>query len=96
LVAVDVGPPSYRRDCLVIPMQWCALRAATLFSRFEGDLEVAPLGERTTQITLMGSYEPQLAIVGASVDRLVRHRIVEASVRSFLTRIAVVLDAAAA
>jgi hypothetical protein len=36
----------------------------------------------------MGGYDPPLAGFGRQADRLLLHRVAEASVRSFLTRVA--------
>jgi hypothetical protein len=51
------------------------------------DLEVAPLDENLTQLTLRGRYEPPLGAVGRRIDRLLMHRVAEASVRAFLGRL---------
>ncbi len=95
-VEVDVGRAYQRDDRLVVPIHWWASGATALFPQLEADLEVAPLGSDATQITLMGRYEPPLAGLGRQVDRLLLHRVAEASVRSFLTRVAASLVGAAA
>ena len=92
-VEVDIGATYRRADRLILPIQWWARGAIALFPRLEGDLELAPLGAERTQITLMGRYDPPLAGVGRQADRLLLHRVAEASVRSFLTRLAAALVA---
>src|SRR4029077_18998254 len=71
----------------VIPMHWWAPGATRLFPHLDGDLEFAPLGATTSQITLMASYDPPLGFVGRRADVLLLHRIAEASIRSFLERV---------
>ena len=87
-VSLDVGTPFPRHDGLVIPICWWATGAAWLFPCLDGDLSIVPLGRDSTQLTLMGRYEPPLAKIGHGIDRLVLHRVAEASVRAFLMQIA--------
>jgi hypothetical protein len=72
---------------LAIPICWWATKASWLFPCLEGDLVFAPIGKQQTRITLSARYDPPLAAVGRGVDHLLLHRVVDASVRSFLTRI---------
>jgi hypothetical protein len=41
-----------------------------------------------TQLTLRGRYEPPLGTLGRQIDRLLLHRVAEATVRSFMRRLA--------
>jgi hypothetical protein len=86
-IDVDLAEPYEREDCLVIPMHWWAPGATRLFPHLDGDLEFAPLGAKTSQITLMGSYDPPLGFIGRRADVLLFHRVAEASIRSFLFRV---------
>jgi hypothetical protein len=86
-IDVDLAPPYEREDQLVIPMHWWAPGATRLFPHLDGDLEFAPLGSRSSQITLMASYDPPLGFIGRRADVLLLHRVAEASIRSFLTRV---------
>ncbi|MBV8195774.1 MAG: hypothetical protein JOY80_09640 [Candidatus Dormibacteraeota bacterium] len=94
-VSVDVGSACHLDDRLILPIKWWATGASALFPRLEGDLEAAPLGAECTEITLMGRYDPPLAALGRQADRLLMHRIAEASVRSFLTHLAAALGSMA-
>jgi hypothetical protein len=91
-IVIDVGEPYERGERCVLPIHWWAPGATRLFPRLEGDLEVAPVGEGTTQITLMGRYDPPLAAIGRGADRMLLHHIAEASIRSFLAKVAAALD----
>ena len=91
-VWVDIGEPYSRGDGVLIPVHWWANGATHLFPSLDGDLEVMPIGGETTQITLMGRYDPPLGGVGQRLDKMLLHRLAETSVRSFLTRLAAVLE----
>jgi hypothetical protein len=87
-VEVDLADPHEREDQLVLPMHWWAPGATRLYPHLDGDLEFAPLGSLSTQITLMGSYDPPFGFVGRRADVMLLHHVAEASVRSFLARLA--------
>lgn len=87
-VRVDVGEPYSRGDGIVLPVAWWATGVSYLFPCLDGDLEVTPLGTGTTQLTLMARYEPPLlGGAGFVLDRVLLHRVAEASIRSFLNRL---------
>lgn len=95
-VQIDLGAPYERGEGTVLPLNWWAAGAQRLFPTLDADLEVMPLGPDQVMLTLMGRYEPPLGAVGRRIDRLVLHRIAEASVRSFLHRTAANLELAIA
>lgn len=85
-VYIDIGEPYARGDGLVVPLRWWAKGATLLFPRLDADLEIMPVGPRTTQVSLSGRYDPPLGAVGRQIDRMLMHRLAEASIRDFLTR----------
>ena len=87
-VTVRVGQPISRSEVTIVPLTWEATSAPGLFPVLSADLEVASLGEHMTQLTLHGRYDPPLGAVGRRMDRLLMHRIAEATVRGFLSRLA--------
>ena len=91
--SVEVGEPLTREEVTVVPLTWTATAAPGLFPVLSADLEVAPLDANLTQLTLRGRYEPPLGAVGRRLDRLLMHRIAEASVRAFLGRLVSTLSA---
>jgi hypothetical protein len=72
----------------VIPIRWSAATGGALFPTFEGDLEIAPLGEGATQLSISVRYAPPLGKVGAVVDRALLHRVSEGMVKDFLDNVA--------
>lgn len=87
-VTVHVGEPIIRGEVTFVPLTWHATNARNLFPVLSADLEVAALDQDLTQLTLRGSYDPPLGAVGRRIDRLLMHRVAEASIRSFLRRLA--------
>lgn len=87
-VHLELGQPIHGSRHTTIPMTWTASGTPGLFPRMEADLVLAPVGPRSSQVSLRGSYEPPLGPVGKALDRAVFHRIAEASVKGFVDRIA--------
>lgn len=92
-VSLEVGEPLTRDEVTVVPLTWKATTTPGLFPVMSADLEVVALDAELTQLTLRGRYEPPLGAVGRRLDRLLMHRIAEASVRSFLGRLVATLTA---
>lgn len=81
-------------DVLLRPVSWAAVSAETWFPVLEADLELADLGGEHCQLSLRGTYRPPLSVVGGAGDRLLGHRVAEATVRAFVLDIADRLDMA--
>lgn len=83
---VEAAAPDQRGDVTVVPLTWTATGSPGAFPVLHADLEVAPIGEGRTQLSLRGRYEPPLGALGRRLDTLLFHRVAEACVRSFLQR----------
>ncbi|HLF41023.1 MAG TPA: hypothetical protein VI854_06060 [Acidimicrobiia bacterium] len=92
-VRLGVAPPFEDDDAFVAPVWWEAANHRQLFPRFDGGLELRPLGDET-ELRLVGSYEPPLGAVGRFADDAVGHRIVTASLEALLTAAAERLESA--
>jgi hypothetical protein len=92
-VAVSLGVPLHAPLHTSVPMTWEPGRPGGLFPRLEGDLEIGALGQDRTQLALSGSYRPPLGVVGRLADRLLLHRVAEATVKDFVDRLAAELSA---
>jgi hypothetical protein len=62
-----------------------------LFPVLDADLTLAPAGENAASLTLDGAYRPPLGRIGAELDRLLLHRVAEATIHDFLERVATAL-----
>jgi len=96
-VAVRLGKPVRFPSMTSLPLTWEPLGSGGLLPRLEADLEVGPLGEDRTQLAISARYRPPLGAVGRAVDRVLLHRVAEATVKDFLDRIgeAIAVDAVA-
>ena len=92
-VRVTIGPPRDRVDALVIPLAWEPSKLQALFPVLNGDMELAPIGRGRCRLTLSASYVPPLGELGTHLDHAVLHRVAQSTVRSFLARVAVILQA---
>jgi len=59
-----------------------------LFPVLDADLTLAPAGENKASLALAGTYRPPLGSLGAELDRMLLHRVAEATIRNFLERVA--------
>jgi hypothetical protein len=78
----------------LIPITWTAAGGERLFPSLEGDLEIAALGDRRTQLSISARYRPPLGPFGRALDRALLHRVAEATIKDFLDRVVERLDAA--
>jgi hypothetical protein len=68
-------------------MTWEPLGLDGLFPRLDADLEVGPLGQDRTQLAISARYRPPLGVLGQAIDRVLLHRVAEATVKDFLDRV---------
>jgi hypothetical protein len=90
-VSIEVGDFDPRGiTASVVPLRWHAERGRLLFPELAADLEVSALAldPPLTQLTVSGSYEPPLGVLGAGADRLGLHRLAEATVHRFTHEVA--------
>ncbi len=90
-VTIEVGdfePREVTRS--VVPLRWHAATGRLLFPSLAADLEVSSVSfdPPLTQLTLDGSYEPPLGLLGAGADRMLLHRLAEATVHRFVHDVA--------
>lgn len=87
-VWIELGTAEVRPDRLTQPLCWRAAGNTSLFPSMNAEIEATPMGGALTSISFHGSYVPPLGSVGRGADRMLLHRLAEASVRSLLERIA--------
>lgn len=73
---------------LLRPVRWEAAEASEVFPVLSADLELDALQGDGCQLSLMGTYRPPLSVVGEATDRLLGHRVAEATVRRFVLDVA--------
>jgi len=92
LVRVQARELSWTDRTAGLALRWEAIgTSGVLFPVLDADLRLTPEGEGTV-LTLAGAYRPPLGPVGQALDRALLHKVAEATVRTFLTRVAAQLD----
>ena len=71
-----------------LELEWHAETGRALFPSMHAALTAYPLSPSDTQLDLEGEYDPPLGILGDVADRLLGHRIAQASVHQFLEDVA--------
>ena len=88
-VLVQLLRPYQHDGVLVVPVRWVATGATgAMFPQLDGNLELAAADEGQSVLRLNGTYRPPLAAVGGGLDRLLLHRVADATVRRFLQDVA--------
>jgi hypothetical protein len=87
-VAVVVGEPVTTGDRTMIPVTWKATYIEKLFPLMEGKVALAPIGPRTTKLTVCGMYEPPLGPIGKQLDAAFMHTVAEGTVKDLAESIA--------
>jgi hypothetical protein len=86
-VELEVGEPVRMGTVTALPLRWVASGPHGLFPSLDADLEVAPLPDGRSQLAISARYEPPLGVLGRAIDRVVLHRVAEATVKDFLDRV---------
>jgi hypothetical protein len=90
-VEIELGTPRTFLLGTLVPPRWRAAGARRLFPELEADLEIAPLGQDRTQLSISARYRPPMGAVGRVLDRALLHRVAEATIKDFLDRVGEVL-----
>jgi hypothetical protein len=94
-VEIQIGTSVRFPTKTVLRLSWRAAGPRCLFPELEGDLEIAPMGPRRSQVSLSARYVPPLGVAGKIADRALLHRVAEATVQDFVDRTAEALEALA-
>lgn len=86
-VNLTIGQPEIRSAGLVYPISWTASGPTALFPRLNADLILTHLGHDTTQMSIVGTYQPPLGPVGYVVDRILLKKVAEATIQDWLDRV---------
>jgi hypothetical protein len=74
----------------VVPLRWRSEKGRLLFPELSAELEVAAIvfDPPLTQLTVTGTYEPPMGLLGAGADKLLLHRLAEATLHRFVHEVA--------
>ena len=83
-VAIEIGHPSELSDRLLVPIRWEATGPSSLFPTMEADLVLRDVPGAGSVLVLRGRYSPPMGTVGDVIDRLLLHRVAQATVHQFV------------
>ena len=86
-VRIRLGEPVRYPSMTSLPLTWEPVGLEGLLPRLDANLELGSLGGDRTQLALSARYRPPLGAVGQAVDRVLLHRVAEATVKDFLDRL---------
>jgi hypothetical protein len=86
-VTIRLGPPVRFPSMTSLPLVWEPVGLEGLLPRLDANLELGALGQDRTQLAISARYRPPLGVVGRTVDRVLLHRVAEATVKDFLDRV---------
>lgn len=93
-VEITTGPVRQHDDAMLVAFSWRASGPGSLFPALDADIEVSPIGPGRSEVALRGRYEPPGGAPGKVADRLVMHRLADATIRAFLSQLALQLERA--
>ena len=86
-VAIELGEPVRFPSMTSLALTWEPIGLEGMLPRLDADLELGSLGEDRTQLAISARYRPPLGVVGRAVDRVLLHRVAEATLKDFLDRL---------
>jgi hypothetical protein len=86
-VAIELGEPVRFPSMTSLPLTWEPVGMEGLLPRLDATIEVGSLGGDRTQLAISARYRPPLGLVGRAVDRVLLHRVAEATLKDFLDRL---------
>jgi hypothetical protein len=86
-VTIRLGDPVRFPSMTSLPLTWEPVELEGLLPRLEADIELGALGEDRTQLAISAHYRPPLGALGQRIDRVLLHRVAEATVKDFLDRV---------
>jgi hypothetical protein len=89
LVAVRFSDVTVREDHALVAIRWEATGSGgAWFPALDADIRLIPAGDDATTIAVSGVYRPPLGGLGTGLDRVILHRVAEATIRAFTRDIA--------
>jgi hypothetical protein len=67
-----------------------------LFPALDADIRLTPAGPDVTVLAVPGTYRPPLGTVGAAADRVIMHRIAQATIQAFTRHVGTAIVSPAA
>jgi len=88
LVEVRFRELATKGNSAVLIVRWEAVGASGgLFPVLDADITLTPYGSAASLLALSGAYRPPLGALGAALDRVVLHRVAEATIQDFVNQL---------
>ena len=86
-VRIRLGEPVQFPSMTSLPLTWEPVGLEGLLPQLDANLELGSLGQDRTQLAISARYRPPLGVVGRAADRVLLHRVAEATLKDFLDRL---------
>jgi hypothetical protein len=86
-VRIRLGEPVRFPSMTSLPLTWEPVGLEGVLPQLDANLELGSLGGDRTQLAISARYRPPLGVVGRAVDRVLLHRVAEATLKDFLDRV---------
>jgi hypothetical protein len=86
-VRIHLGEPVHYPSMTSLPLTWEPVGLDGVLPQLDANLELGSLGEDRTQLAVSARYRPPLGVVGRAVDKVLLHRVAEATLKDFLDRL---------
>lgn len=87
-VSLELGAGEIHRRGVVYAVRWDANGGGVLFPKLTAELVLSQMGADMTSVTLDGTYDPPMGVVGRALDRAMLGKVAEATVRNWVDKIA--------
>lgn len=87
-VNVEFGDPVRTSTWAVIPISWKPTFGRRLLPVMNGKVDVSPVSNEETRLTVSGMYEPPLGRLGEQLDEVLMHNVAEGTVKELAEQIA--------
>jgi len=91
-VKVEFGEAVKTSTWAVVPVTWKATFPEKLFPAMSGKVDVAPVSNEVTRLTVSGMYEPPLGRLGEHLNEALMHRVARRTVKELAESIAAELN----
>lgn len=91
-VLVQLLPGRNLANGVVVPLRWeVADLTERLFPALDANLELFPVSDNTSRLSIIGRYDPPLGLFGAVIDRAAMSKVASATMAGLLREVAVQL-----
>jgi hypothetical protein len=91
-VHAHLGDPLVTGRRLVVPIRVMATGPHGLFPQLDANIEILAVDSGSIELRLVGTYRPPFVRTGEALDRMVLHRVAEATIKNLMNELVSRLD----